>query len=782
MGKSPLKRFRNILALLSSLLFLVLAPAIVLCAGVNGSGSSGAIMQLLLDDIEEFERLDSVDSLSQYEIGSFLQEYGHSVYPFQSGKGLYRFGITKDSLLSVGATVKLKGDTEVLSFPDYAIINVIQGPDGKDTDYATFKVHPLLLKRLMSEGFFSYAEADMKVGRSLEAARRLSNLPPHTGSPNQEYKYKGEGVIFGLVDLGIDYRHRTFEGRSGQSRHIESWIQGTGINGSSEWGYGDIDEGQELLSRRYDTQQESHATHVAGIAAGSGDGLGPLYQGIAPEASIVSVSNSFYLNDIEETGHSTILDGVEYIFSVARQKEMPAVVNLSLATNIGPHDGEAVFDKAVVAQTGIGRIVVTAAGNDGANRLHVKGRATSQNSIRTFFEQSEGFGNNYLDIWGNAGEEFCVRVGILRNGEFLWDNDYACTESNRVKKLRIDSYGIDFTISCSSSEFNGKPRLFVRSEDTWADDLALEITSSEGASVHIWNCGPGGSQGLPLYSKSIPGFSSGDTEYIIGEIGGNSPDIITVGAYTSTSIYRDYLGNNRQGAESSELYRLAFFSSKGPTATEAIKPDITAPGHVIISSLNTGDQRYRRGGNLSYSLVVEGNASNGNSPFGTQSGTSMSSPVVAGTVALMLEAYPYLTTQEAIEILKKTAYTDEYTGFIEEGGNNYWGAGKLDISAAVEEAERYGSLAQSNVKFNILQNPVEQDILTLELADENGVGIFDIRLFDTTGRLAGIWRKEVSLSEEALIEIDVSNIGAGYYFVSAGNSQNSISEPIWIIR
>ncbi len=106
-------------------------------------------------------------------------------------------------------------------------------------------------------------------------------------------------------------------------------------------------------------------------------------------------------------------------------------------------------------------------------------------------------------------------------------------------------------------------------------------------------------------------------------------------------------------------FSLAYFSSRGPTADGRTKPDIAAPGRYITAA---------RGG-----------SSNG---YTSMSGTSMSSPFVAGVAALMLDADPTLTPSQVKSTLMNTAID-----WGPAGKDNDYGAGRLDAYEAVRVAK-----------------------------------------------------------------------------------------------
>jgi subtilisin family serine protease len=616
------------------------------------------------------------------------------------------------------------------------------------------------------------------VGLALEEAREQSFHEQVVQGVQLLTPYLGTDVVFGLVDVGMDFRHNTFKDADGNSRVIGAWLQ-AGITKQNSYGYGSIFDQGQMNNLTFDIRDESHSTHVAGIGAGRGNGLGSRYMGVAPDADIISVSNAALPGSFQSTGQSTVADGVDFIFDRADNLDKPAVANLSLASNIGPHDGEAIFDLAINDLQGLGKIVVTASGNDGGTPLHIGRSILPNDTIRTFVNQNNTFRIGFIDIWAEAKQDICIRLGIAgSNGVISWDNVLYCTSNPVTTNGRINNW-FDYNVVTVEKEFNGKSRIFIRSEDTGADVLCIEVTSPTGADVHLWNCGAGGSRGEEFVSRNYPGFIQGDDRFIIGEIGGNNPNIITAGAYTSSYNFQDSEGNFRQIANTTDNFRLAAFSSRGPNVNGVIKPDLTAPGNIIISSINDSDINYSSRGNLEDYLVVEGSDSNFNSPYAAQSGTSMSSPMVAGAVVLMLEANPYLSNTEAIEILKETAYTDVYTGQLPVGGNNFWGSGKLNIFGAVQRAEALFIRSNPNSSIKILSNPISDETLRLAFED-NTVGQYEITLYDTSGRLVQSWERELVASESPIIELGLQTVSTGYYIVVVSNPFNSITSPIII--
>src|SRR5215210_1008265 len=158
-----------------------------------------------------------------------------------------------------------------------------------------------------------------------------------------------------------------------------------------------------------------------------------------------------------------------------------------------------------------------------------------------------------------------------------------------------------------------------------------------------------------------------------GAIGapGNAPWVLTVGA-SSTNGTTDRRDDT-----------MASYSSRGPTMIDfAAKPDLVAPGSGTVSLSEKASLFY-----LTKSAYLVAGKVKGLTylPYLTLSGTSMSTPVVAGTVALMLEANPKLTPNLVKAILQFTAQTYDGYDYMSQGAGflNTLGAVRLSRYFAV---------------------------------------------------------------------------------------------------
>jgi serine protease AprX len=168
----------------------------------------------------------------------------------------------------------------------------------------------------------------------------------------------------------------------------------------------------------------------------------------------------------------------------------------------------------------------------------------------------------------------------------------------------------------------------------------------------------------------------------------NDPAVLTVGA-TRTLLTATRVDD-----------AIASYSSKGPTLLDHIvKPDLVAPGNRLVSlraSGSTLDTEYPQ---------FEVNPISGSGRYYQMSGTSMATPLVSGTVALMLQQNPALTPDQVKSRLMKTAwkgitqFTSSYDNFGNAYSNEYdvftYGSGYLDVDAVLSSTDLSTGVALS---------------------------------------------------------------------------------------
>lgn len=528
------------------------------------------------------------------------------------------------------------------------------------------------LETLTKNHNINYIQIGEKVAPTMDNARTATNVNQvHTGISLPQ-PYFGEGVVVGIIDIGFDYTHPNFYNSTGTSgyRVKRVWEQNA-TSGTPPTGYTygrELTTQTAILSAQRDMTNQSHGTHVAGIASGAGGGASTTYTGVASKADLVLVS----------ANSSTVgfLEAIEYIQNYATSVSKPCVINLSWGSHVGAHDGTSTFDKLCDSFfVGEGRILVGSAGNEGGDNLYLgKTYTTTDTTLYTFvLFPNSSLGTNgasYIDIWGNVGDNFYVGVHIYNTSTdefedatpYLYNGAFTGTYSHTLYDDDFwfpDACNVD--ISTGIDPNNNKPRATLLINHTAQDDnyrFALIEIRASSTQTKMW----ANSAVFTNNSYSAP-VLSGNSNSTMGELGGTGKSIISVGAYNT-----NYSPN---GA-------IASFSSKGPTADGRTKPDITAPGNRITSSVSRFDSYYQSSGG-GWSDVVSG-VTNGTNTwrFAKMQGTSMAAPLTTGIIALWLEMYPDLTPAQAKQIMKTSAITDSYTGTIPTLGSNTWGWGKIN--------------------------------------------------------------------------------------------------------
>lgn len=502
----------------------------------------------------------------------------------------------------------------------------------------------------------------------------------HSGL-NLSQAYTGKDVVVGVIDGGLQYNHIGFYDSEGKELRLKRvWNQNKSGNAPEGYHYGtEYTTPEEIIAAKRDESSESHATHVMGIAAGAYKGND--YYGIAPDADLVFVSYNLADNSSSNT---SITDGIKYIYDYAESVGKPCVINMSLGHHLGPHDGTSTFDRICDELQGEGRLLVGAAGNEGEYTIHAQKTLTADDTSMKSLIEFTPYWNYYynymtstVDIWGDADKDFTVKVIVYdrANDKIVYTSDAFSTATGTSEEISNPT-GIlgKVYVATATDPNNHKGNATI--------DLVLgsvknnyyvgfEVSSSEGTTVNAW----ADAYMSWLTNAGSAEFTNGDTNSTMGEIGGTGKRIISVGAYTSNNNVEHYY-SSLYNKSTQTVNQLASFSSQGPTVDGRMKPDIAAPGTMLVSSLNSTACQ-RGGSDYDYVVSIE-NVNTTNYYYGSMEGTSMAAPVVTGTLATWLQAKPNLTPEQVRDIFAHTAKTDSYTGSIAGVGDNRWGYGKLD--------------------------------------------------------------------------------------------------------
>lgn len=613
-------------------------------------------------------------------------------------------------------------------------------------------------------------QMDQPIANNMEEARAKTNTDLVHEGVGLAQAYSGKDVVVGIIDIGFDYTHPTFNDGSPDNFRIKRiWEQKKMGTPPAGYNYGnEITDPQDMFVAQSDDVTNSHGTHVAGIAAGNGyGGDGNEYRGVAYESDLVFVGITPAQDQWLNTGMTDIVDGINYIFQHAESEGKPAVANLSWGCSIGPHDGSSLFSQAVNNLTGPGKIFTISAGNNGGNLIHLNKAFSDTDSVLHSvieFDDRLTEKKTWIDVWGQTNAEFCVQVSTYQGtSETASTNNY-CTEDGVIDTYLIgsDNDTCFINLSLVEQEYNGKAHALLDLRSKTNDDISIKVKATSGE-VHVWMGYVEASTGYygKFVTNSIPGASIGNDRLSIGEMACTS-SAIAVGAYASKNSFTNISGGNLSYSGYVSTNRICPFSSRGPTSDDRMKPDITAPGMTLASAVSSFDQRYLPGG-VSYSNVVHKYTDSNSGRdyyYGESSGTSMSAPMVAGIVALVLEANPFATPQELQDLMAATALTDVYTS--SSPTPSIWGPGKIDAHALLQHYAP-SSLDELNFeKLKFFPNPTMDDI-TLDSNEP-----FNVKITDLVGR-------QVLLTKNSPVGISLRSLEEGIYIVSVFEGQQLLT-------
>lgn len=550
------------------------------------------------------------------------------------------------------------------------------------------------LRQLTRLAGLRYIQLDEPVVPQLDAARSATRVDSAHAGLGLPQVFNGQGVVVGIIDAGFDYGHPTLFDTTGTGYRVRKvWEQKISGTPPAGYAYGrEMTDSMTMWAAGTDITSTSHGAHVAGIAAGSGAG-GPggsrLFRGMAYRSELVLVGITPSPQNWTSTGMTDIIDGMSYVFNYAASVGKPAVVNLSWGCTIGSHDGLSLFSQACDALTGPGKIFCLSAGNNGENNIHLSKTFTATDTlVRSVvsFPSTPSGRRTWVDVWGDTAQAFCLRATLFAGATRVDSTTLICP-NNTVQNFSLIGTNGDTCFVSASTEllsFNGKPRVFLNLYNKTGNALCLSIKSTAGTADAWMGFVEGQTGYYGGFSASIPATVTGNTVMSVGDMA-STKSAISVGAYMSKKTFTNVSGATP--SYTGTLGAIAGFSSRGPTADGRVKPDITGPGLGLASAVSSYDSSLMAGG-TSYSSVVHNyvHPTTGRTyPFAMFGGTSMSSPAVAGIVALMLQAAPGLTPAQIKAVLAETAIKDNFTGTLANGPDNTWGAGKANAYGALKK-------------------------------------------------------------------------------------------------
>ncbi|MDF2542216.1 MAG: hypothetical protein K0S47_1934 [Herbinix sp.] len=479
---------------------------------------------------------------------------------------------------------------------------------------------------------------------SLEASGvfRLRSIP--------NFNLRGQGVLIGILDSGIDYTNPIFRNADGTTRIAAIWDQTIVSDQMPEGFFYGTEYTREQINQALQsenpleivptTDENGHGTMVAGIAGGN-DVPDEDFSGVAPNVEFIVVKlkpAKKYLKDfffIKEDAlcyqENDISFALEYLIDVYARLAKPMAICIAVDTSQSSHDGRGTLSSYLsILATTYGIAVVIAAGNEGNARRHYYGivnKTVGFDSVELNVGENEtGFS---MELWGQRPSIYSIDI-LSPSGEYVPRISVGLDEFREISFIfeRTRIY-IDFQMVESQS---GDQLILFRFDQPTAGIWTIRVYERGDLNLgyNIW---------LPM-----EGFISNTTYFIRSD---PYTTILTLGCTTTPITVSAY------NIVDDSLYQNA---SRGYTRSGEIKPDFAAPGVNMIGPAP-------------------------NQTFSLYTGTSVSAAHTTGLAAILLEwgivknNIPTMSTIEMKKLMIRGARRDENM----EYPNRDWGYGIVDI-------------------------------------------------------------------------------------------------------
>ena len=497
--------------------------------------------------------------------------------------------------------------------------------------------------------------------------------------------YTGKGVVVGIIDQGIDFNHAAFRNSDGSSRVKRAVVYADKNGKKTEYTDATIQQAT------YDTAEGFHGTHTASTVTGSAVGNG--YQGMAPEADIVLVGLAGYPSD------GNIAEAIKYITDYAASVGKPVVVNISMGGVLGLHDGSDIDCKMIkkVTENGSkpGCAVVVSAGNSGSNWQSIVKKLRAADADADGWQIKTVLGISKKPTQHNASElptydssvllyagdsqdfEADLKFVDITTGQFLSPVGHLFSD----KKLsQPATFELKHHSVANASGQTVPVWSIILDAPVYLDSdkyrFVLRVKGTEGQTINAICDGDNGIE--PCFDAPTSGgfnfltagYMKGHSDMTFNTMGCDD-SVISVGAYITRTGWTDMDNHPQNYVPSAVTGKLQVigeicdFSSYCVDDNGKNRPTLIAPGMGIISGMSSYDINNFEEGNIhedATRFYIVGNVEkNGrNNWYANSQGTSMSSPVCAGTLALWMQANPQLTVNKIVEIMQQTCVKDAF--------------------------------------------------------------------------------------------------------------------------